>query len=285
MSDSQAESKIRPLSVAGVALMLATAVAGFLWFEASRQGKPPATLPASIDGHTSAPKNVSKFKSARAEREFRRQQLETSRKAKRRQRMLATPKAKKLRKQSRFAHVNLDAKRALKLISTEQRSALTTPAWKPPMVPKGAQVAGYTSETTARIDMPRSRADAIVESTAGPLATSNGKQFKPVDLRLERADKTWSPKNAKVEATFPADLSDRIRLALGKGLGDIEIGLGDVKSLAVPSGDEKLFYANALTDTDVIAEALPEGAAVSWTLRSVRSPESLPLQLKFPFGV
>ncbi len=151
-----------------------------------------------------------------------------------------------------------------------------------------SKVLSYLSETTAVVDVPRSKHNAIVESIGGPIAVKDetGKP-KGIDTTLKELDSgDFSASETAVPTRFPADLADGIKLGELDGPGGMWIRPGAGGSLpTLLDGGKKLFYANTAQDTDLIAEAVANGAAVSWSLRSPKSPSLLALDMSFGVGV
>ncbi|MBI4898112.1 MAG: RHS repeat protein, partial [Actinobacteria bacterium] len=162
---------------------------------------------------------------------------------------------------------------------------LTETAWSPPDPLPGEKIIDYPSSTTAVMDLPDEKADAVIESVGGPIAVRSGSEYKPIDLSLALLDGTWKPKNAPAPISFPVRLSDPIRISGAGGAGEMEVRPAAGSAAGLLQDDDKLFYANSFTDTDTIAEAVPNGTQISWTLRSPAAPENLPLGIHLSVGV
>lgn len=196
-----------------------------------------------------------------------------------------SPAAKRQRTSSRSKYRSLGAAQALDAVADQQATVLERPMWAPPTLQKGEKLVAFSSEQSARIDMPRSERDAIVSSTVEPIAIvdSDGK-LAAIDTTLVADGERFRAIRTKAGAEFPLTLSDGA--IVGKGAkGEVRLKLGGSSSRATVTGDSaKLFYANSQTDTDTILEALPRGAAVSWALRSPLSPESLKMEFEGDAG-
>lgn len=200
--------------------------------------------------------------------------------ADRRERLLASREAKAEREKSRTAHRDLSGKEAVTVAAEEHNDVLKTPAWSPPKLQPGDRHVAYTSTTTQRIDVEGQKADAIADSPDAPIATERDGELVSFDTSLRRVGNGWQPTITDLITTFPEDLTAGIIAPLGGDFGDLKIrpARGSEKGRAVGK-DKKIFYPNALEDTDVIAESAPRGGEISWMLRSNRSPESLPLEI------
>ncbi|HTE62204.1 MAG TPA: hypothetical protein VK631_17760, partial [Solirubrobacteraceae bacterium] len=121
------------------------------------------------------------------------------------------------------------------------------------------------------------RVTSLVESTL-PLVA--GPDRRPVDLTLVDAGVTRRPANPLVDvrlpenSTRPATLSS---LAVGARLH------GARRTGAMEAGG-RLFYANALRDTDLVLAPRPAGFEVSAVLRSEHSPDEVVVDLLLPAG-
>ena len=114
---------------------------------------------------------------------------------------------------------------------------------------------------------------AIVESTVPLRGRTAAGDLKPVDLALETAGGHFAPKSAPVRSSLPKVLGDGFELPYDGGTLTVHAE-GASGSTPRAEGD-KLFYANAAHDTDLVAAALPAGAELSDVLRSAESPETL----------
>jgi RHS repeat-associated protein len=203
-------------------------------------------------------------------------------------RAISAPAAQARRQASKHRFRHLGKKAARQAIVSQQDQFASNTLWQPPTLQAGEKITAYTSEDTARIDMPGTKIDAFVQSTGGPIAIKGDSgHFGPVDLGLKAdSDGSFEPRNTKVPTSLPGKFSDGIKLGPQNSAGQIVISSGS--STATPTllpGGDKLFYANTDVDTDAIAEAIPQGAALSWQLRSPLAPETFSLDMKFSAGV
>lgn len=114
--------------------------------------------------------------------------------------------------------------------------------------------------------------NVLVESTL-PLRgrTADGNR-SAIDLALVREDGRFEPKSSPIRASLPPQLGDGLDLPYDGGTLTVHATGADAQAADAPA-DDKLFYANAARDTDVVATALPTGAELSDVLRSADSPE------------
>jgi hypothetical protein len=143
------------------------------------------------------------------------------------------------------------------------------PAWRSPSSSShaGSKFAGLARDQRGR--------PAVIESTV-PLRTDEG----AVDLRLDRSDDSYRPRNALVPVSLPARADGVARLA------DEDVGVqlaGAAPSEATVNVD-KLFYADAWTDTDAVIVPQPGGMATTFLARSTTSPEDYGLTFDLPAG-
>jgi RHS repeat-associated protein len=112
----------------------------------------------------------------------------------------------------------------------------------------------------------------IAESTLPLRGTTASGDSAPVDLEIAKHGDGFEPKSAPARTSLPNDLADGVSLPVDGGtLTVTPLGLA---SGAPHAADDKLFYANAGRDTDVIATALPTGAELSDVVRSPDAPET-----------
>ncbi|MGB1584065.1 MAG: hypothetical protein ACPHCI_09800, partial [Solirubrobacterales bacterium] len=207
---------------------------------------------------------------------------------KERQRRINAPAAKAERKASRKRYRNLSDRESQKVLVSKQPGFAKQPLWQPPTMQGTSKVLDYLSETTAVVDVPRSKHNAIVESIGGPIAVKDELgRHTGIDTTLKKLDSgEFSATETVVPTRFPSALADGIKLGAPNGPNGMVIRPGAGNSPpTLLEGDKKLFYANTAKDTDVIAEAVANGAAVSWSLRSPASPSLLALDMSFGVGV
>ncbi len=121
------------------------------------------------------------------------------------------------------------------------------------------------------------RVASLVESSVPLVAGEGGDQ---VDLGLVDAGAARRPANPLVDVRLPDSSSD---LAM---LGDLAVGARVRGARAVEAAEARgrLFYVNALRDTDLALAPRVRGFELSALLRSARSPERLVVDLALPAG-
>ncbi|MBJ7331841.1 MAG: hypothetical protein JHC95_18240 [Solirubrobacteraceae bacterium] len=214
-------------------------------------------------------------------------------------RFLRSKTAVRQRQRSKTAFRNLRGFGAVRLAQREFPAFARRPAWSPPSLGKGERITSYPAQNTMRIERDpvddrdpskdrrvhstesRPRA-ALVESSL-PLVASNGPGGKraPIDLELVETAQGMRPRNAAEVVTIPKALTEPVRFG-ERGLAVRLPGHG--RSVQGVSESDKVFYADALTDTDVFTEALPTGFALRAQLRSPQAPDVLPIGHELPGG-
>ena len=162
----------------------------------------------------------------------------------------------------------------------------------------GVGIDEFLSPTTARLTLPKTESDSealppipdpdapgaagpglLLESTLPLRAPEDGsKELLEGELVVEGDH--YEAENALVEAELPMELDDGIELPRSGVTITPDV---DEETDPVESGDV-LFHANADTDTDTMITATATGASISYQLRSVDSPERLPLEASMPAG-
>lgn len=219
--------------------------------------------------------------------------------ARKRARYLKSGAAVRERRRSRTAFGRLRGLAAVRLAQREFPAFARRPAWQAPKLGAGERVDKYLGSHAMRIERDRvnpknpredrsvSKSEsaphtAIVDSTT-PLVASNGasRERAPIDVGLASSGRGFRAKNPAQVVQFPASLKEPVQFA-DRG---VEVQLpGSGRDVAAELRDDKLFYPDALTDTDVFTEALPEGFALRAQLRSPAAPASLPVRHTVPAG-
>jgi hypothetical protein len=185
--------------------------------------------------------------------------------------------AKAERRASRSKYKDKSRSEALAIARAKFERLLEAPAWTGVDLEPGQKVKQYLGDFQALIDAGDEPGDtALVESTL-PLRNARG---QPTDLALEPSGDGFAPKAPAVEVTLPADVADGVELAGGR----LSVApLTDAATEAVETAD-KAFYANALTDTDVLVTPTARGFETFHQLRSAESPEQLLFDVRVPGG-
>ena len=121
----------------------------------------------------------------------------------------------------------------------------------------------------------------LVDSTVPLVATAEDGTSRPTDVSLVADEDGFRARNPVVRSLIGKRLED------GVALPDDGVALLPEMSGAEAVGsvsEDRVFYANAATDTDVIVGATPTGAAIYYQLRSPASPSELRLRVQMPDG-
>lgn len=192
-----------------------------------------------------------------------------------------TPEARAERARSRTAYRGLGREDALALAKTKLGDVFEQKAFEPWRLPPGLHVKRYAGETGAVLEGEGDTEPLFVESMGAPLTSELGSgEPEPVDLTLEpEGPDAFKLRNPNVptrigrdgSASF-ADSGTSIRLAGSTAEAPIET-------------NGRLFYANALRDTDMALAPLPGGVSFSFSVRSADAPEQAALDFDLPAGV
>lgn len=143
----------------------------------------------------------------------------------------------------------------------------------------GRSVEKFLDDRTVVLAARGDRPPVLLESPYPLRVADDDGQKRLVDLSLEPTERGFVPANAVADVRLPHVLSD------GVGVGPVEIvpaGVVDAKRFG-EDGD-RVIYANAQTDTDVVVTPMETGVEVFWQLRSPRAPQELTLGLRLPEG-
>jgi len=185
-----------------------------------------------------------------------------------------SPVQVKVRAQSRTSYRGLGGQAALLVGRQRFTQFMDEPAWAPPALPEGARIVQWTTASTAQVTDEAGRPAGLFDAGQPVASKDEDGDLQLANLALERTAGGYAPALSPVDIVLPDRLSVPIRL--GDDV-DIDVGGSDVPSTRY---EDKLFFANAETDTDVVLAPLPTGTQVSWQLRSPQSPASLDLDLR-----
>lgn len=193
-----------------------------------------------------------------------------------------TASAQADREASRDAYTDLSASEALQADKRELPDLLNAPAATPFAPGPGAQVEQYRDDGTSAL-VKTADDDTVLAESELPLrgSTATG-DTAPIDITLQGDGDRFAPESAAVRASLPAQLTDGISLPTDGGAVILRPDSANVD--AVRADDDKLLYANALKDTDVLANALPTGAEFSDVVRSADAPETFGYTVDLPAG-
>jgi hypothetical protein len=197
----------------------------------------------------------------------------------RRQARLRSAAGKRRRARSRRRFRAVAASDALAIDRGHFQSVFASPAFRGLDLRPGERVHEYTSDYSALIDHPGGKR-GLAESTL-PLVTKgpNGSKV-PVDLSLRDGGAAFEPTAPLV----PATLSKAAREGFGLPGAGITVRPADAADGGASVTDDKVFYANVLTDTDMLIRPTPTGVESYSVLRSAASPEAITFSLSLPEG-
>ena len=169
---------------------------------------------------------------------------------------------------------------ALALMRSAFDGVVGEPAWSWPVLRGSDRVLGFASDSTLVVDGPGGR--SLVSSLLplrSPDGSSGAKQ--PLSTDLQRVASGFAPDNALVGVSIPTDLADGVDFTR-IGVAVVPVGSGAADGVRV--GTDKVFYGNALRDTDVVVAALPSGVETFTQIRSKDSPAEQGLRFVLPPG-
>ena len=185
--------------------------------------------------------------------------------------------AKAQRKASRRAYKDKSKHEALAIAREKFADFLSAPTWSGLDLPPGQRVKQYVDDFQALVQVGDDRDEvALVESDL-PLRDPDG---DPTDLSLEPAGDGFAPRAAGVELELPGDLGEGISVDDGR----VRVTPATDSTTVPIETDDKVFYANAQTDTDVTVAPTAKGFETFTQLRSADSPEQLSFDVAVPGG-
>lgn len=193
---------------------------------------------------------------------------------------LKSPVARAERVKSRVAFRGRMGPAALVLAREKFGAIVTRPLWAPPRLRENERPAGMRGDRVMLIDR-GGKPGGLVDSTVPLETTEPDGSRRGTDITLSEGASGFAPVNPVA--------SSRISKRLGDGVSLPEAGVSLVPLVPAPDtlgvlSDERVFYADAAADTDVIAAATPTGAAIFYQLRSPGSPNTLQLDVDVPVG-
>jgi RHS repeat-associated protein len=179
---------------------------------------------------------------------------------------------------SRTAFRGLDRAGAVAL--AERDFHVDRPVWRSPGSEEGGHLEKYLGESAAVEKLPGGQ--HVVVSSTVPLRTDDASgKLAPVSLTLhEDGQRTYVPENPLVAVAISKHADGGIALPLGISVSQVAGASAQAPAVV---GDGVMF-ANARPDTDLLEEPLPDGADVSWQLRSQLSPDEEALHFALPAG-
>jgi hypothetical protein len=176
------------------------------------------------------------------------------------------------RDESRDAYRDLSASEALGADKAQLPDVVNDPTFKPFEPEPGAHVERYRDGDTSAI-VETAAGDKVLAESNVPLrgTTADGDRV-PVDLTLDEEGARFAAESAPVRASLPSELRNGVMLPVGSGT--ISVRPVGASADAVHADDDKLLYANAQQDADVLAAPLPTGVELSNIARSPAAPET-----------
>jgi hypothetical protein len=205
--------------------------------------------------------------------------VQARREARARQRTLRTPAARARRRSSRTAYRGLSGPSALRVMRSAFPSLIDGPTFAGPSLGEGGKLKRYLGEHAAVLE-DRGGRRSVVAGTAPLRVPDETGREAPVDMTLKRHAGFYAPANSATPVLLPSRLEQGLRLERS-GLGLVPRADSDVRARKV---GERLFYANAYRDSDVLIAPAAAGAEIFTQLRSARSPSKQSFGLRLPAG-
>ena len=182
-------------------------------------------------------------------------------------------------RRSRTAYEDVRGSAALRLARQSFGEVFREPVWRGLKPGHGQRVRRYRDDYTAELE-DADGTESIATSTLPLRTRDRGGRAVPVDLGIEAADDAYAPRSPLV----PTRIAKRARggVTLGReAIGVRPLGAADATGRLE---DDRLFYPDTGTDTDLLIEPHDAGAEVMWQVRSAASPERHSLALDLPAG-
>jgi parallel beta-helix repeat protein len=183
------------------------------------------------------------------------------------------------RADSQDAFVDQPDDQALATARAEFPELVKSPPLRWPELGADQEIDHYLSPTTAVVDEP-GRKDALLQSDLPLRGETPDGHSAPLDMGLSDAGDTFQAKSTAAAVELPKRSDDTLRFP-DRDLG-IEVPGVEPTDARVTSN--KLFFANALDDADMVVEPQPRGAEISFVLRSPDSPTDPALRFDMPAG-
>ena len=192
----------------------------------------------------------------------------------------ATPEARAERERSREQYRGLGRADAIGLAKDSFRGVFGHPAFTPFQMPPGKRVREFVGSEGAVLVGDDPEGNQFVESMGIPLTSTLGSGEREfLHLGLRDAGDGFEPRNPAVPTRIGRDGTARVGRE-GIGIRVVGGGSGD----EVAQDDGRLFFANALLDTDVVVTPTALGISFAFQVRSAAAPEETVLDLDLPAG-
>jgi hypothetical protein len=194
---------------------------------------------------------------------------------------LGGPQARQERVASRTAfRGRLGVARARAIAVSRFGGMVTGPWWTQPRLAANERKIGMRGDRVMLVSRD-GEPGGLVDSMVPLVATTEDGTRRPTDVSLVADANGFHARNPVVRSLIGSRLQDGVALP-DDGLALLPQLPG---SAAVGSvSQDRVFYADAATDTDVIVGATPTGAAINYQLRSPASPTELVLRVQMPEG-
>lgn len=167
---------------------------------------------------------------------------------------------------SRDAYRSQSADEALATAKGKFRHLVDAPAFEWPELGPRFELKRYLNDNNAIVEDPQGRR-AVLESTIPLRGKTPGGTEAPIDLDLLDAGSSLVPRSSPVDVQLPKHADGELRLP-GASLG---VRLEGARASDARETSNAAFFANALTDTDLVLSPAPRGAELSLVLRSPAS--------------
>ena len=155
---------------------------------------------------------------------------------------------------------------------------LGRPSWQAPGSEPGVQLDSYVDNFGAVESVPGGR-HVVVGSTV-PLRVEDGSGLAPTSLSLKESGGSFIPQNPVVPVALSKRAAGGITFPGGLSITPATSGNPSAPTIV----GNRLVFVGAEADTDLITEPTPEGAELSWQLRSQGSPQENRLMFHLPVG-
>ena len=186
-----------------------------------------------------------------------------------------TDAAKQQRRESRTKYRDKSKREALEIARAKFDKLIGAPAWAGLRLRAGEKVKRYVDDHQALLDVGDGDGDLALVVSELPLLNEQG---EPTDLALEPKGDGFAPTAPAVDLALPGNLADGVSVDGGR----LRITPATDAPTEATAVEDKVFYANALTDTDVLVAPTAAGLETFHQLRSAESPERLAFDVEVP---
>lgn len=188
-----------------------------------------------------------------------------------------TDAAKEARRASRTKYKDKSNREALEIARAKFDKLVGAPAWAGLRLRPGEKVKRYVDDYQALLDVGEGADDLALVVSELPLRNEDE---EPTNLALEPRGEGFAPTAPEVELALPGELAEGVSV----DGGELRITPATDAATDATAVEDKVFYANALTDTDVLVAPTAAGFETFHQLRSAESPEQLAFDVEVPGG-